>query len=181
MKSISTIFLFLFSCSLYGQKISLESGEEFIPGKANKLIKSLYSENDHVITFRVKLTGKQDEESDYFILAKNQDKLHAYNYFMRTSALKELDLTAVSLDLIWKTFIQNDLFSISDEKDIQNYCPEKYRIYNSYTYEFIIFSMGQTKKISYYDPEYYDNACYGIAERRKVINSASVIDFVINK
>jgi hypothetical protein len=181
MKSIITFFFLLFSCLLYAQDISSENLEEFIPGKANKLIKSFYSENDHVIAFRVKLTDKQDEESDYFILTKKEDKLIAYTYSMKTSTLKMLDLTIASLDLIWKTFLQNDLFKIRDEKDIQNFCPEKYRIYHSYTYEFIIFSMGQTKKISYYDPEYYDNACYGIAERRKVINSASVINYVINK
>ena len=74
--------------------------------------------------------------------------------------------------------MQNELFSIRDEKDIANFCAAKYYIYNSYTYEFMLLSKDQMKILSYYNPEYYDEACFGMAERRKIINSVSVIHYI---
>ncbi len=90
-----------------------------------------------------------------------------------------MSLSKQSMELIWDTFVQNELFSLKNEKDIPNFCLGKYQIYNSHTYEFVILNKGVLKKLSYYDPEYYDNACYGMPERRKIINSASVINYVL--
>lgn len=68
-----------------------------------------------------------------------------------------------------------------NEKDIPNFCLGKYAIYHSYTYEFVLLTKDKMKILSYYDPEYYDNACYGIPERQKVINSVSVVNHVLNR
>ena len=90
-------------------------------------------------------------------------------------------MTVKSLQLVWDTFIQNDLFTMENESDIPLFCLEKYRIYNSFTYEFVLLNNGKMKKLSYYDPEYYDNACYGMAERKKIINSVAVITHVLTQ
>ncbi len=157
----------------------MESGPGFDAHFAEPFLDSLYAENDHVVCFQVKLW--EQERSDYFILTRKDSILKAYTYASGSAKLQQLQKDRGSLGLIWKTFIQNDLFNIPDEKNIPNFCPEKYRIYNSFTYEFLIFSQGKMKKLSYYDPEYYDNACYGMSERKKVINSAAVVGYVINK
>jgi hypothetical protein len=57
---------------------------------------------------------------------------------------------------------------------------EKYQVYNSHTYEFVILSSEFMKTLSFYDPEYYDNVCYGMSERKKIVNSVSVINYVLN-
>ena len=129
----------------------------------------------------MKLTDSNDEKSDYFILARKGENLLAYNYLTATKTLEPLTLSTELLDLAWKTFIQNDLFTIQNEKDIPNFCLGKYQIYNSYRYEFVLLNKGIMKKLSYYDPEYYDNACYGMAERQKIINSVSVINYISSR
>jgi hypothetical protein len=70
------------------------------------------------------------------------------------------------------------LFTIRDEKDIPNFCAKKYDIYESYTYEFTILSRGYMKVLSYYSPEYYIEACYGISERQNIINSVAIINLL---
>ncbi len=163
-----------------GQVFTMEHGENFNPQSVEPFLHPLYAENDHVISFRVKLT-ERDERSDYFILTRRDSVLNAYRYFGATNNLQQLNPGSRSLDLIWRTFIQNNLFIIRDEKDIPNFCPEKYRIFNSFTYEFLILSKGKMKKLSYYDPDYYDNACYGMTERKMVIDAAAVIAYVLSK
>ncbi len=159
---------------------SLKTGEPFKTEKVGSFLHDLYNKNDYVISFRVKLTEKVDERSDYFVLVRKGRNLAAYNYLDVSGKLVSHNLTDKSLQLIWDTFIQNDLFSMENESDIPVFCLEKYRIYNSYTYEFVLLNQGRMKKLSYYDPEYYENACYGMAERRKIINCVAVISHILN-
>jgi hypothetical protein len=122
-----------------------------------------------------------DERSDYFVLTKKGDSLSAYNYLKTANRLELLHLSKESLELVWQTFIQNDIFNMQNEKDIPNFCPKKYHVYNSYTYEFVLFTKDTMKTLSYYDPEYYDNTCYGMAERKKIINSVAAITHVLSR
>lgn len=75
--------------------------------------------------------------------------------------------------MIWKNLIQNNLFSLKNEKEVANFCALKYHIYDSYTYKFTLISKSEMKMLSYYNPEYYDEVCYGLPERKKIINIAS--------
>ena len=168
------------SCLLAQEVFTMEHGDNINAQSVEPFLHSLYSENDHVISFRVILT-ERDEKSDYFILTRKGGVLNAYSHSDATNTLQQLNLGNQSLDLIWRTVMQNNLFTIRDEKNIQNFCPEKYRIFNSFTYEFLILSKGKMKKLSYYDPEYYDNVCYGMTERKMVINVAAVVAYVLNK
>lgn len=166
---------------LFGQEaISIQHGTDYDPALVSPVLHRLQQTNDYVISFRTRFTNKADEATNYFILTANEGKLSAYTYLANASKLQELDLPSASLELGWKTFVQNGLFEIRDEKEIPNFCPEKYHIYNSYTYEFIILSKGKMKRLSYYSPEYYDNACYGMEERKKIINSVSVVNYMVN-
>lgn len=139
---------------------------------------SLNSKNDFVLAFRTYFPGDGVSEAKYFILTGRNEQLRAYSY--AKDMLRDLNLSPDSLDQIWKTFQQNDLFRIRDEKDIPNFCAKKYEIYESYTYEFTILSQGRMKVLSYYSPEYYIEACYGISERQNIINSVAIINLIVS-
>ena len=176
------LFLFFVSSLLSAQDvISIKNGESYKAERVNAFLHDLHSSNDYVISFRLKLTDRIDERSDYFVLTKKGDDLSAYNYLKKTNRLEPLHLSKESLKLAWRTFIQNDLFTMQNEKDIPNFCPEKYNVYNSYTYEFVLLTKDTMKTLSYYDPEYYDNACYGMPERKKIINSVSVVSHILSR
>ena len=180
MKILPIFFLLIISGFSNAQEvISIKNGQQFRPEKVTSFLHNLHSQNDYVISYRLRLTNTENEKSDYFVLLKKDDTLTAYKYLAKTENLEPLKLTVESLQLVWETFIQNDLFSIQNESEIPVFCLEKHRIYNSYTYEFILLNKGEMKKLSYYDPEYYDNICYGMIERKKIINSVAVINHVL--
>lgn len=182
MKVYFVFLLFCISLPLLAQHVSLiENGEKAKPENVDSFLSNLYTSNDYVISFRLRLSDTVNEKSDYFVLLKNAKILSAYNYSANSKNLKPLNLTVKSLQLVWDTFIQNDLFTMKNESDIPLFCLEKYRIYNSFTYEFVLLNNGKMKKLSYYDPEYYDNLCYGMAERQKIINSVAVITHVLTQ
>ena len=160
--------------------LSIKNGQTFNPEKVDSFLRILQSQNDYVISFRVKLSDEVEEKSDYFLMLMKDSTFSAYRYQAKSKNFEELNLTDEALHLVWDTFMQNDLFNIQDESEIPVFCLEKYRVYNSYTYEFVLLSKDKMKKLSYYDPEYYDNACYGMIERKKVINSVAVIAHVLS-
>lgn len=174
------VLIFIFSAVADAQEvIPIQNGQPFKPEKVERFLRSLYNQNDYVISFRLRLTDTVTEKSDYFVLLKKGRTLAAYNYFAKSENLVPLNLTVESLQLVWDTFMQNDLFSIQNESDIPVFCLGKNHIFNSFTYEFVLLSNGQMKRLSYYDPEYYDEACYGMIERKKIINSVAVINHVL--
>ncbi|MEJ7694957.1 hypothetical protein [Daejeonella sp.] len=179
LKPVAFILLFLIHFPLYAQEPDRPVYRQDHSTRAvPPFLSSLYKKSDEIVSFRVKFADS-DERSDYFILTKKGNSLLAYNYFNKEQELTPANLSKERLRLVWNTFLQNELFSVQDEKDIPNFCPAKYQIYNSHTYEFVLLTKGTMKRLSYYDPEYYDNACYGMPERRKIINSASVINYVL--
>lgn len=181
MKFSCVIVLLFVPILLIGQDIFMKNAESYQPERVSAFLHKLHDANDYVISFRLKLTDSNDEKSDYFILAREGENLSAYNYLKATKTLEPLKLSTELLELAWKTFIQNDLFTMQNEKDISNFCLGKYQIYNSYTYEFVLLNKATMKKLSYYNPEYYDNACYGMEERKKIITSVSVINYVLRR
>lgn len=152
----------------------IENGIKYDNSRVQPFMQSLNSKNDFVLAFRTYFPGEAASESKYFILTGRGAELKTSLY--SGTVLKDLNLSSHSIDQIWKTFQQNDLFRIRDEKDIPNFCAKKYDIYESYTYEFTILSKGQMKVLSYYSPEYYIEACYGISERQNIINSVAIIN-----
>lgn len=177
MKKLSVVLLLIASPMLLSAQeiVSIKYGEKYDPGQLTSFLNDLYKMNDYVISFRVLPIEKGASTSDYFILTKKGGQLNALNYLGLKRGLRKLNISRDSLLLIWNTFVQNDLFTIRNEKDVPNFCLGKYQIYNSHTYEFVLLNQGTMKTLSYYDPEYYDKACYGMAEREKIINCASVI------
>ncbi len=169
-------FLFFFSPYLYAQEsIRLENGQSYDPSKLSRVFQTLHDEYDNVILFRTILPGAAP--ADYFILTRKTGQLKAFVYNPITEKLSLKALSNVNLDMIWKNLVQNELFTMKNEKDLANFCALKYHIYDSYTYEFIILSKSDMKVLSYYNPEYYDEVCYGLPERKKVINSASAFSY----
>ena len=182
VKILLYILLLFFSRSIIAQEpVLIKNGERFVPELVERFLHSLNNQNDYVISFRVKFTDRTDEKSDYFVLTRKGMKLSAYNYEEKSRKLDPLKLSDESLQLVWDTFIHNDLYLMKNETDVSVFCSGKYRIYNSVTYEFVLLTKGEMKKLSYYDPEYYDNLCYGMAERQKIINSVAVITHVLTQ
>lgn len=172
MNLFCRLSLILFSFSTYAQdSIRLENGQPYDPSVFGLEIQKLHDEYDNLILFRIIQPGKTT--TNYFIIACNSNQLNAFEYNPSAGEKTVRNLNQTNLGTIWKNLIQNDLFSIKNEKDIANFCALKYHIYDSYTYEFTIISKSDMKVLSYYNPEYYDEVCYGLPERKKVINSAS--------
>lgn len=149
---------------------------EYKSSLVKPFMRKLYEKNDFVVLFRTVFSESNDSQASYFVLTSKDKQLHAYNFAMGKSKLVNLNLAISELNLIWKTIQQNELFKMRDEKNIPNFCAKKYDIYGSYTYEFTILSKGYMKVLSYYNPEYYIEACYGISERQNIINSVAIID-----
>lgn len=148
--------------------------------KVQPFMQMLNAKNDFVIGFRTYFPAEAASGSEYFILSGNGKQLKVYSYSANKGGLKDLNLSPMVIDQIWKTFQQNDLFRIRNEKDISNFCAKKYDIYESYTYEFTILQKTLMKVLSYYSPEYYIEACYGIAERQNIINSVAAINLLFH-
>lgn len=182
MKIVSTIFLTFLSIILYAQEpVLIKNGRSFEPDEVDSFLYDLNKQNDFVVSFCIKYKQDVNMESEYFVLARKDKNLSAYSYLEKSKKLLALDISGEALGLVWDTFIQNELFSMRNENDIPNFCAAKYKIYNSYSYEFVLLSKGIIKKLSYYDPEYYDSVCYGMTERSKIINCVAVISHVLNR
>ena len=179
LKIFLTFSFLLFLLPAFSQGLyRIENGVKYDNSRVQQFMQSLNSRNDFVLAFRTYFPGEGASESKYFILTGKGEQLKAYSYFGAKDILTDLNLSPHSLDQIWKTFQQNSLLTIRDEKDIPNFCAKKYDIYESYTYEFTILSRGYMKVLSYYSPEYYIDACYGISERQNIINSVAIINLL---
>jgi len=182
MKIFLALSFLLFVLPVFSQDLSrIENGIEYDDSKVQPFMQSLKSKNDFVLAFRTYFSGEAALGSEYFVLTGRGEQLQAYSYSAKMGGLMDLNLSLSSIDLIWKTFNQNDLFRIRDEKDIPNFCAKKYEIYESYTYEFTILSQARMKVLSYYSPEYYIEACYGISERQNIINSVAAINLLAHQ
>jgi len=182
LKIFLALSILLFALPAYSQDVlRIENGIEYDDTKVQPFMQMLNAENDFVIAFRTYFPAEAPSGLEYFVLTGKGEQLKAYIYSVKKGGLKNLNLSLGSIDQIWKTFQHNDLFRIKNEKDIPNFCAKKYDIYESYTYEFTILSRGRMKVLSYYSPEYYIEACYGIAERQNIINSIAVINLLAHQ
>jgi len=178
LKIFLTLVCLLFALPAFCQEVfRIENGIKYDESRVQPFMRTLLFKNDFVVAFRTCFQGEAASESRYFVLTGRGEELKAYLYSGTSGVLNDLHLSSYSMNQIWKTFQQNDLFRIRDEKDIANFCAKKYEIYESYTYEFTILSQGKMKVLSYYSPEYYIEACYGISERLNIINSVAIINF----
>lgn len=177
MKTFLTLSFILFFLPAFSQDLlRIENGIKYDDARVQPFLRSLNSKNDFVLAFRTYFASEGALEAKYFILTGRGEQLKAYSYSGARDILTDLNLPPHSLNQIWKTFQQNNLSTIKDEKDIPNFCAKKYDIYESYTYEFTILSGGYMKVLSYYNPEYYIEACFGISERENIINSVAIIN-----
>ena len=142
-------------------------------------LNTLHEQNEYVIAFRVLLpSSSQEFKSEYFILTRLGNNLQAFRY---KNEIEKLSLADQSLELLWKNLMQNELFALKDEKELSIFCAKKYAVYHSYSYEFTLISKTRMKTLSYYYPEHYDEVCFGMAERKKIINAVSAIDLLALK
>jgi hypothetical protein len=171
-----TVFFQVFFSAAFSQEhFRIENGMDYDDSLVLPFMRTLNSTNDYVLVFRTFFPGEEAGKSDYFVFSAKAEQFKSYFYSGTDGYLKELSLSVLSLKQIWNTFDQNNLLSLRDEKNIPNFCARKYHIYESYTYEFTIYFKGKLKVLSYYSPEYYIDACYGIPERQNIINSVAVI------
>lgn len=144
----------------------------------NTALESLKEQNDYVIAFRVLNEVIPESDLNYLIFTKNSNRYQAFKW---SKKLEKLNLNVSSLASLWSIIDQNDILNIKNEKELVNVCPKKYHIYYAHSYEFTILSKKQIKYITYYYPEYYDDVCPGIHERKKIIDTVAAIDLLIQK
>jgi hypothetical protein len=172
------IFIFFSRVSQAQIELPIENGLEYNSVLVKPFLDSLHKQNDYVIAFRVVLPASQESNPKYFVLTSIANHFQAFSY---AGKIEKLSLPNQSLELIWENLVQNELFSMKDERELSNFCPKKYHVYNSYSYEFTLISKNKLKTLSYYCPEHYDEVCFGMPERKKIINSVSVIDLLALK
>lgn len=171
------IFCFtFFSFCLHAQdQVQISNGQAYDSSKFSKLVQNLQDQNEFVILFRT-LTPNSGSDK-YFILTRSANQLAAFELEHPVENILSRKISQENLLMIWKNILQNEIFSLKNEKDLSNFCALKYHIYDSYTYEFTILSKSSMKVLSYYNPEYYDEVCYGLPERKKIINAAAAFAF----
>lgn len=157
------------------EQVLIENGQEYDSSKFSREVQALHDQNEYVILFRTLMPDSKSGK--YLILTRNSNQLSAFELDPAAGKRLTRKIGDENLLMIWKNLIQNEIFSLRNEKDLSNFCALKYEIYNSYTYEFTIISKSRMKILSYYNPEYYDEVCYGLPERKKVINVAAAFDF----
>lgn len=162
-------------CLQAQEQVLIENGQVYDSSKFSREVQSLHDQNEYVILFRILMPNSAPGK--YFILTKNSNQLSAFEFDPAANEKLVRKIGEENLLMIWKNLMQNEIFSLRNEKDLSNFCALKYEIYNSYTYEFTIISKSRMKVLSYYNPEYYDEVCYGLPERRKIINAASAFAF----
>lgn len=180
MRPLFFLALIFFSHTVHAQnELAIENGIAYNAVEIKPFLNTLHEQNEYVIAFRVVLPSSlQGSKPDYFILTRLGNNIQAFRY---KDELEKLSLSDQSLAVLWKNLVQNELFTLKDEKELSNFCPKKYAIYHSYSYEFTLISKTRMKTLSYYYPEHYDEVCFGMAERKKIINVVSAIDLLALK
>ncbi len=175
LKIYLTLAFLLFVTPAFSQdQFRIQNGVEIDDSKLQPFMRLFHTKIDFVLAFRTFFPMESASESKYFVLTGRGKQLKAYSY--SKNILHELNLSGNSLNQIWRTFEQNDLLKLRNEIDIPNFCAKKYEIFESYTYEFTLVAGGRMKVLSYYSPEYYIEACYGMSERQNIINAVAIIN-----
>lgn len=178
MKSV-IIFLFLFSLGNFISVFGDNQAESTLSlGDKNPILEKLAKDNEYVIAYRFINPSQKGMDSKYIVLVKNDYLIQAFNI---ENSLVKLNLSHDSLAFIWSNFMQNGLLDMKDESDLVDVCPKKYHIHNAHSYEFTIITKSKTKVLNYYYPEYYDEVCPGIEERKKIINAVAALELVLRQ
>jgi hypothetical protein len=83
--------------------------------------------------------------------------------------IKTIKLNNNSVDCIWNVFKENHLFDMKDERSIK--IPScSVRIHDGAEYEFEIYVGKKYKKLYFYEPEFYEEKCPGVSERKQIVN-----------
>lgn len=172
---ILSSFIFISLCLHAQEQVLIKNGQAYDSSKFSKLVQNLHDQNEFVILFRTLIPDSVSDK--YFILTQSSNQFVAFELEPYTENKLPRKISQENLLMIWKNLLQNEIFSLRNEKELSNFCALKYDIYDSYTYEFTILSKSSMKVLSYYNPEYYDEVCYGLSERKKIINAASAFAF----
>lgn len=155
-----------------------ESALSFYLVDKNPFLEELAKENEHVIAFRFIDPSQKEMGWKYIVFVKNANLIQA---FRLENSLIKLNLLNDSLMFVWSNFMQNGLLDMKNESELIDVCPKKYHIQNAYSYEFTIITKSKTKVLNYYCPEYYDEVCPGLNERKRIINSVAAMELIIRQ
>lgn len=182
---MKSVFIFLFLSIYFVPVLGIAQEQnpnknptEHLPVILNSTLDSLREQNDYVIAFRVLSNIILESNHQYLIFTKNSNFYEAFKW---TKKLEKWNVNNETQAIFWSIIQQNDILNIKNEKELVDVCPKKYHIYNSYSYEFTILSKKHINHITYYYPEYYDEVCPGLPERKKIINTVAVIDLLMRK
>lgn len=191
MRIFFSILSILFVLIGFAQKKypTIKNGIQYDKALIDPTLDSLHTENDFVLTFKIRSYWSGSRPTDYFILTKKGEKLSAYRYVVqRWNHIIPVLLSQSDLNDTWNTYISNGLFEIKNERDLEDKCPidsltgrqkdiyvKRMTVSDSYTYEFQLLSKNKIKILSYYDPESFLRFCKNVVERDKVIEAAKFL------
>jgi hypothetical protein len=83
-------------------------------------------------------------------------------------------------DSLWNIFITNHLFDMEDERTKKTPICDR-AIFDADQHEFEIITATKYKKIYFYAPEYYEEHCPGVVERKQILNCLKAFEKYLGK
>jgi hypothetical protein len=184
IKLIPVVALLFFCMTTYGQldipKFKDTTDQTKFPN--DSLVTNLLDKSKIVITFSN--YSAWTLWKNYKIISYQNDNKWHYNIFVHEDEdsvykLLEVEAPQASIIEVWESIKTNALFSIKKVRSYDENCGRM--IYDSHHYEFWIVVKNQYRKIDYNNPEYFEENCPSILERKQVINCAKTFKLFSEK
>lgn len=176
-KAIIILLFILADLNVSAQRnhLEIENGKPYDKNEVIPVFNTLHEKYDFVFIFRI--ISPWHRNTVCLILAKNSTEITAYKYGGRLQAgLTQLNLPLDTLNVLWQTYIDNDLLQIKNSNEVKDTCDKnRYWVTDGHSFEYMMLSKNRMKKLSYYMPEFFEQYCPGIVERQKVIVSAGIL------
>ena len=120
---------------------------------------------DYSVQFTVVTYGEDSKWKLYFGNGRGADNL------------EPVDFPEDSIIKIWRAFIDNDILTIRDEKDLHRDCD--WYVFDAHEYYITILTKTAYKKLHYYAPEFFEAHCSSIPEAQKLIKWGSQVGRIL--
>ncbi len=175
-QSILILLLFLFCANAFCQpKIPvIKNGQDDNRVPYIRLTQSIINNSEVVIIYRGFSFFSQ--HSPLHIINYGVDKKWHYHEIATTandSALRTINLPQDSIIKIWHAFVDNDLFIIKDEKELNESCPT--HVNDGAWIDINIIAKTAAKGLHYYAAAVIEEDCPGSKERQSIIKCLDVI------
>jgi hypothetical protein len=177
-KTLLILYFSITTLNVAGQNSDpqIQNGMPYDKNYVIPVLDSLHNTNEYVLAFSISSPWRR---SGFIILTKNPSGLAAYKYATKVQpGLIQLYFPVDTLNLLWKSYIDNDIFQLKNI-NTNNNCGNM--IFDAHTYEYILLSKTRMKKLNFYAPEFFEENCSRVKEIKKVIASAAILSRALRR